>query len=164
MEGEIIEKVILVNLKPAHTWDFILNLAGNVANMSATCQQRVEMSPILTQHACRCQQKNSPDTEFCLGEPPTPYIHTHHHTHNPNLLLRCPCSSSHSCRSHAHAATAACPQQQWQDGHDSSRRVGTRSMSSLSSLLSIIPHSLSPLLSLCHVGCAYWNTPGWIHT
>jgi hypothetical protein len=131
------------------------------------------MSPTCRQHVgdvSKCRQfwpnmrvgsntKTPPTQNLCRGTADTvPYtkkLHTHkrncrHPTYTPTtpttptLLLHC--SSPLSCRCHTHAATAACPQQQWQDGHGSGRRAGTWLLSSLSSLSSVVPdrHSLTP--------------------
>jgi hypothetical protein len=62
--------------------------------MSATCRRRVEMSPILAQHACRVRHKREPDT----------YVST--------LVCCCVVSSPHhvtfSCHVPLHLVAASC--------------------------------------------------------
>jgi hypothetical protein len=51
-----------------------ISLAGNVGDMSATCQQLVKMSMNLGIFACGCRHQNSPDTRFLCQKLPTLYI------------------------------------------------------------------------------------------
>jgi hypothetical protein len=46
-------------------------VAGNVANMSATCQPDSQMSALLADTALSCRHKIDPDTTFLCREWPT---------------------------------------------------------------------------------------------
>jgi hypothetical protein len=51
----------------------LIDLAGNVGNMSTKCRRYVEMSMNLGIFACECRHQNSPDTRFLCQKFPTLY-------------------------------------------------------------------------------------------